>query len=65
LPDKPRNKWEQALDAELIKLQKCQQEQGLKSCLPCPKLLNCNIRDTYIKSVYESMSKGAGGGFEF
>jgi len=31
----------------------------------CEKLLECEVRDDYIKAVYDSMSKGAGGGFEF
>ena len=62
---KTRDRWEMALDEQIIKLQQCQQEQQLKSCLPCPKLTDCPTRDEYVKSVYESMSKGAGGGFEF
>jgi len=29
------------------------------------ELNSCQLRDNYVKAVYESMSKGAGGGFEF
>jgi len=31
----------------------------------CDKLFECALRDEYVKAVYESMSKGQGGGFEF
>ena len=62
---KIRDKWEQALDHELAKLQQCQEQHTLSSCLPCPDLLNCTLRDAYVKAVYESMNKGHGGGFEF
>jgi len=33
--------------------------------MKCIKILECEIRDKYIKAVYESMNKGSGGGFEF
>ena len=59
------DKWELALKEEKRKLEDCQKEQNLNSCLACPKLLNCPIRDAYVHAVYNSMNKGAGGGFEF
>jgi len=59
------DKWEEALELELEKLKRCQSEQGYKSCLPCPKLNNCQLRGSYVNAVYESMNKGEGGGFEF
>ena len=62
---KQRDRWEQALDQKLAALQECQQAHALSSCLPCPELLACTVRDAYVKAVYESMSKGHGGGFEF
>ncbi len=62
---KSRDRWEQALDQKHSKLQECQKEHGLTSCLACPDLLECSLRDAYVKAVYESMSKGHGGGFEF
>jgi len=62
---KPRDQWEQALDQKYIALQQCQQEHSLNSCLGCSELLDCPLRDSYVKAVYESMSKGHGGGFEF
>jgi len=60
-----KDKWQMALDAELLILKKCQLEKSLDSCMKCEKLLECTTRDKYIKVVYESMNKGSGGGFEF
>jgi hypothetical protein len=59
------DEWQIALQQQKLALENCQQQQHLKSCLSCPKLLECEIRDAYIKSVYDSMSKGVAGGFEF
>lgn len=59
------NQWELTLEEKTKELKACQQEKGLKSCLSCEKINNCELRDSYVKAVYESMSKGAGGGFEF
>ena len=59
------DKWKILLQEQIIALEKCQEEHNLNSCMRCEKLLDCTIRDRYIKSVYESMSKGSGGGFEF
>jgi hypothetical protein len=59
------DKWEIALEAKTKELKACQQEKGFKSCLGCKEVNQCELRDTCVKAVYESMSKGAGGGFEF
>jgi hypothetical protein len=61
----PKDKWEVALDAEVVILKQCQVKNNLDSCMKCSLLLNCEVRDNYIKVVYESMNKGSGGGFEF
>lgn len=59
------NEWQIAFSQKKEDLERCQKEKHLKSCMPCDKLLDCVVRDAYIKSLYDSMSKGAGGGFEF
>lgn len=59
------DKWEIALQEKSRELKSCQEKRGLKSCLGCEKVNACTIRDDYVKAVYESMNKGAGGGFEF
>ena len=64
-PQKERDQWEKALDEKLNELKFCQKEHNLQSCFPCEKLLECQLRASYVKAVYESMNKGSGGGFEF
>ncbi len=59
------DKFEIHLDEMILKLQQCQVEKGLKSCSVCEHYLDCELRSDYIKSVYNSMSKGETGGFEF
>ena len=60
-----RDKFEIHLDEMIVKLQKCQEDKNLKSCSDCESFLDCQLRLDYIKSVYNSMSKGETGGFEF
>jgi hypothetical protein len=57
--------YEAKLDEAKESLHECQASKGLESCLKCPQLLGCPIRAQYVRSVYESMSKGATGGFDF
>ncbi len=59
------DEWELALKQKKRELEDCQKKEQVKSCLACPKLLNCETRDAYVHAVYNSMNKGAGGGFEF
>jgi hypothetical protein len=57
--------WQLALQEKKTQLEACQKEHHLKSCFDCEHLLSCEIRESYVAAVYESMSKGTGGGFEF
>lgn len=57
--------WEQKLDEAIEKLQACQTEKNLKSCTECELFLECELRAAYVQAVYDSMSKGETGGFEF
>ncbi len=59
------DKWEEALEVQISILQNCQDEKSLSSCMQCQEFLECLTRKEYIRSVYESMNKGSGGGFEF
>jgi len=59
------DEWQIALGVKKRELEACQIEQKVNSCLSCPKIHDCEIRDAYVHAVYNSMSKGAGGGFEF
>jgi hypothetical protein len=57
--------YEERLDEAMQILQACQQEHGVESCYVCEKCIGCEIRTKYIRTVYESMSKGETGGFDF
>ncbi len=57
--------FEERLDAELLKMQQCQVEKAVKSCSLCEFYIGCDIRRAYVQAVYDSMSKGETGGFEF
>ena len=59
------DEWELALQSKKRELEACQNEKEVTSCLSCPKVHECEIRDAYVHAVYNSMSKGASGGFEF
>ncbi|MCP4970266.1 MAG: hypothetical protein GY932_06720 [Arcobacter sp.] len=59
------NEWEVKLDNKIIDLKDCQESKSLESCTPCENFFDCELRKKYVITVYESMNKGAGGGFEF
>jgi hypothetical protein len=59
------DKFELHLDEMIIKVQTCQKDKNLKSCSNCEQFFGCELRSDYVKSVYNSMSKGETGGFEF
>lgn len=60
-----KDKFELHLEKMVIQLKECQTKNSLSSCSICKEFLNCELRDEYIKAVYNSMSKGDTGGFEF
>jgi len=66
--------FDEAVDARIAALQECQAANnagvifdGINygSCTPCPKIIGCETRHSYVGAVYNSMSKGDTGGFEF
>jgi hypothetical protein len=65
MPTKELDKFEQHLNLMIEKLQECQSSKSVKSCSDCEHFIGCELRDDYVKSVYNSMSKGDTGGFEF
>lgn len=60
-----KDKFELHLDEMILKIQECQTSKSLNSCSVCEHYLECELRNDYVKSVYNSMSKGETGGFEF
>jgi hypothetical protein len=59
------DEWDIKLDEKIVELKACQESNSLKSCTPCGQFFECELRKRYVIAVYESMNKGAGGGFEF
>ncbi|MDR3177827.1 MAG: hypothetical protein LBT96_02465 [Campylobacteraceae bacterium] len=59
------NRYELSLKQDSEILLACQKERNIDSCFVCEKTFECETRKKYVKSVYESMSQGEGGGFEF
>ena len=59
------NLYQQKLDESLKKVQESQKNNGVASCLYCQKVIGCEVRNFYVKVVYESMNGGQGGDFEF
>ncbi|MBD3796333.1 MAG: hypothetical protein IE887_01090 [Campylobacterales bacterium] len=62
---KEKDRFEIYLDEMIEKLQKCQQDYSVESCSDCKKFIGCELRKEYVNAVYNSMSKGETGGFEF
>ncbi len=60
-----KDKFEKKLQSSAQNLQNCQRQRKLSSCLACKEILECPTRKYYVDAVYENMSKGQGGGFEF
>ncbi|RDU70538.1 hypothetical protein [Helicobacter brantae] len=47
------------------KLIECQTSHSLTSCFQCPQVLECPIREEYVKNAYSYLNKGEEGEFEF
>ncbi len=62
---KALDEYELKLEEMLVKLQECQKEKGVRTCSACALFLECALRKEYVDAVYNSMSKGDTGGFEF
>ncbi len=62
---KELDRFELRLEEMLQKLQSCQREKGHETCSACTLFLECELRREYVDAVYNSMSKGDTGGFEF
>ncbi|MGB2552427.1 MULTISPECIES: hypothetical protein [unclassified Campylobacter] len=62
---KQKDKFELELDNQIDILKSCQSQKNLTSCFACENLFECEIRKNYVDAVYNSMSKGSTGGFDF
>lgn len=59
------SRFEKQLDAMIERIQACQHQKGVETCSACQSFIGCELRREYVTSVYNSMSKGDIGGFEF
>ncbi len=57
--------FEQKLKEQTQILHACQKQHKVKSCMLCKEVIGCETRKSYVNAVYQSMSKGKSGGFEF
>lgn len=57
--------YDATLSENIEQLQECQKQKSVDSCMKCSEILECILRKKYVDSVYASMNKGHGGGFEF
>ncbi len=62
---KTNDEYQKVLSERKEALQKCQKDKNIDSCMKCEKTFECEIRKNYVNAVYESMSHGETGGFEF
>ena len=63
--EKIMNNYEEIQQEMLKKVQTCQKDHDLKTCFDCDKLLDCELRDEYVKATYEYLSEGKQGDFDF
>lgn len=59
------DRFHMALENQSKILQDCQHSKGRTSCMECESFIGCPTREAYVKAVYESMTKGQSGGFDF
>lgn len=52
------NQFQKDLQKNKTILQECQKQNHLSSCLSCPKVLECQMRSLYVKSVYLFLNQG-------
>ena len=57
--------YEKAVQDNIDILQQCQRDKGFSTCTMCELLISCEVRNNYVKAVYNSMSKGQHGDFDF
>ncbi len=60
-----KDKFELHLEKMIIQLTQCQKDKDMQTCSKCSEFLTCSLRKEYVDAVYNSMSKGDTGGFEF
>lgn len=65
IEDSISDKYILALEEATTRLKECQTDKDTNSCFKCLVGLECSLRIDYVNKVYESMSKGKEGQFNF
>ncbi|RDU61645.1 hypothetical protein [Helicobacter sp. MIT 14-3879] len=60
-----QSNFKEELDIKIDELKSCQTNNNVDSCLKCSKVIGCEIRNSYVESVYNSMNGGNSGFFNF
>lgn len=63
--DSISDKYLLSLEEATTRLKECQTDKDTNSCFKCLVGLDCSLRIDYVNKVYESMSKGKDGEFNF
>lgn len=63
--DSISDKYLLSLEEATTRLKECQTDKDTNSCFKCLVGLECSLRLDYVNKVYESMSKGKDGEFNF
>lgn len=63
--DNISNKYLLSLEEATTRLKECQTSKNTNSCFKCLVCLDCSLRIDYVNKVYESMSQGRDGEFNF
>lgn len=59
------DKYELALEDKLKEIKECQDSIDTNTCSRCNEYWSCILRTSYVRAVYQSMSKDKEGNFEF
>lgn len=63
--DSISDKYLLSLEEATTRLKECQTDKDTNSCFKCLVGLDCSLRIDYVNKVYESLSKGKEGQFNF
>lgn len=63
--DSMLDRFAKTLEDKITLLQECQANKQVQTCSNCESFIGCEVRASYVKAVYENLTKGQQGGFDF
>ncbi len=63
--DNNTTQTDDALQQHITTIKECQKKHKVDTCSDCEFYIPCEVRQAYVKAVYNSMNKDQTGGFEF